>query len=297
MELNLLCQSFDTITLIFGKWNHDFYTCSQFLVLMELGKLSVIFLILRLMGNISRWRKWMLYSVAIFFPIVAVLNVILTFVQCNPPHALWEPQTKDVKCWNPNVQIDFLVVASGKHFDQVVLVRQANQVLGYSALSDYFLALVPATFIWHLQMSLQKKITLCILLGLGLVGGTAAIVKTIQIRDLIQREDITWFAFTVYIWASIEVFLNIICGSIPTLSPLYDKCIKGKPLRPSNARAYHTRISSQPAAEFTWSPHLPSGMEQTHFTDSSQRSIWRHGTSDEDSIGIAQTITTSLEAK
>lgn len=278
MELNLLSQSFDTITLVFGK-------------------LSIVFLLLRLTGTISRWRKWMLYSVAILYAIIAVLNVIFTFAQCNPSRALWEPEIKDAKCWNPNIQIDFLVVASGNGFEYVLYVRHTNAILGYSAFSDYFLALIPATFIWSLQMNLQKKVSLCILLGLGVFGGTAAVLKTVQIRDLIQREDITWFAFTVYIWASIEVFLNIICGSIPTLSPLYDKWIKGKPLRPSNARVYQTRLPSDPMSQPTQTLHSPHSMEQTSFTFGSQKSIWRHESSDEGSIGLARTISTHVEVR
>ena len=79
------------------------------------AKISVAFLILRLIGPSTVWRKWSLYVSIILNFIFAVLACILTFVQCNPPRALWEApsQVPGAKCWNPKHQADYAIFSSG----------------------------------------------------------------------------------------------------------------------------------------------------------------------------------------
>ena len=82
------------------------------------AKMSVAFLILRLVGPSTFWRKWLLYtSIGLTF-IIGTLASILTFVQCNPPRALWEgPQNvTGAKCWNPKSQSDFAIF-TGSRFE------------------------------------------------------------------------------------------------------------------------------------------------------------------------------------
>ena len=40
---------------------------------------------------------------------------------------------------------------------------------GYWALEDLLLAILPVTFLYNLKMSVQKKMALCVLLGLGVL--------------------------------------------------------------------------------------------------------------------------------
>ena len=79
------------------------------------AKMSVAFLILRLLGPSTVWRKWSLYVSIILTFIIGVLACILTFVQCNPPRALWEApsQVPGAKCWNPKHQADYAIFSSG----------------------------------------------------------------------------------------------------------------------------------------------------------------------------------------
>lgn len=80
------------------------------------AKISVAFLILRLIGPSTVWRKWSLYVSIVLNFVIAVLACILTFVQCNPPRALWEApsQVPGAKCWNPKHQADYAIFTSGK---------------------------------------------------------------------------------------------------------------------------------------------------------------------------------------
>lgn len=116
---------------------------------------------------------------------------------------------------------------------------------------------MPLTFVLRLQISLKKKVGLCILLGLGVVSGVCVVIKTILLRNFNVQTDETWVLVTAFSWHSSEIFLNIICGSIPTLPPLFDKFTKGKPIRPSKVSGSSSRKSSQPRAGTRGSPYKP----------------------------------------
>ena len=72
----------------------------------------------------------------------------------------------------------------------------------------------------------------------GNSSGVAAAVKTAYSQTLAERADFSWDAFDVYCWSSAEFFLNIFCGSVVTLKPLYDQWFEGKPMTPVNYGTY-----------------------------------------------------------
>ena len=71
--------------------------------LFATGKASVAILILRIMGRTSFWRRLVLYAVIVSVFIVNSLGCVFTFVQCDPPRALWTPGLS-AHCWDPKVQ-------------------------------------------------------------------------------------------------------------------------------------------------------------------------------------------------
>lgn len=71
----------------------------------------------------------------------------------------------------------------------------------YSVFLDFFLALLPISIVYNLQMSLKKKISLCILLGLGCLSGIAAAIKTSETMRLNSRSDFTFDAVPLYAWS------------------------------------------------------------------------------------------------
>ncbi|KAK0511295.1 hypothetical protein JMJ35_005868 [Cladonia borealis] len=171
------------------------------------AKISVAFLILRLIGPSTIWRKWSLYVSIVLNLIFAVLACILTFVQCNPPRALWEApsQVPGAKCWNPKPQADYAIFSSA-----------------FFAFTDFFLAAIPITFIWNLKLGVQKKIALSMLLGVGAFAGICSSIKTSYLKELTARADFTWATYDLAAWTGAETFLIIFCACIPTLRPIYD---------------------------------------------------------------------------
>jgi hypothetical protein len=88
------------------------YIAQLFVVLSYVvGKAAVGFLVLRIMGKNSDWRKWLIYTVMILTAVVGILDSIFTYAQCNPPQALWDPSVPHT-CWAPSVQANFAIFTS-----------------------------------------------------------------------------------------------------------------------------------------------------------------------------------------
>ena len=141
------------------------------------GKVSVALLIWRIMGR-SKWRKaFLLYGAMIASFVVCTIAIILTFVQCRPVTALWDPELVvmgKATCWPPQRQINFSIFTgsmSDSFYRMITLLLLLSQlnVAGYLAFLDLALALLPITIIWNLQLSLKKKVGLCAVMGLGVL--------------------------------------------------------------------------------------------------------------------------------
>ena len=141
------------------------------------GKVSVALLIWRIMGR-SKWRNaFLLYGAMLGSFVICTVAVILTFAQCRPVTALWDPELVvmgKATCWPPQRQIRFSIFA-GSMSDSIncvipvlLLLTQLNLV-GYLAFLDLALALLPITIMWNLQLSRKKKVGICAIMGLGVL--------------------------------------------------------------------------------------------------------------------------------
>jgi hypothetical protein len=77
------------------------------------AKLAVGLLVLRIVaGHRMPLRKWLIYvSLAVQW-IGTIINVAMTYVQCDPPASLWNP-TIPHTCWDPEIEPHFADFTSG----------------------------------------------------------------------------------------------------------------------------------------------------------------------------------------
>ncbi|KAK3365414.1 hypothetical protein B0H63DRAFT_112484 [Podospora didyma] len=173
------------------------------------GKASVAFLTLRIIGRNTVWRKYMLWFIIATITIVNGLGCIITFVQCDPPRALWTPELAlTASCWDPSVQLHYNYFLSA-----------------YNILVDIVLAVLPATFIANLSLPLKKKVALCILLSLGFIAAICSGLKIRYLDKLGARTDFTWNAYDIQVWTGAECFIMMVCGNVPPLQLLWDRYI------------------------------------------------------------------------
>jgi hypothetical protein len=116
-----------------------------------LGRISFMYLMLRLFGNTKK-RRWFLYGLMAQQLIVNLFTCITIFTQCGNVHSLWNPVGEPSKCWNPDVQTD------------------TGYVQGvFNSATDFILTVMPITIFFTLQMDLRIKLGLAGLLGLSVL--------------------------------------------------------------------------------------------------------------------------------
>jgi len=69
-------------------------------------------------------------------------------------------------------------------------------------------------------MSMLQRIQLCIVFGLNILTSICSGVKTQYLAELGNRTDQTWATYDIFAWVTAELFLLVVCGTVPTLYPL-----------------------------------------------------------------------------
>ena len=141
------------------------------------GKISVAFMILRILGK-SKWRKaFLVYGAIMGSFIICTVAIVLTFTQCRPVRALWTAKlmnTRKATCWPPHIQTSYSVFAGSRSFQYSELMTMWSKLTrlrlqGWLAFIDLALALLPITIMWKLQLGLKKKVGISVVLGLGVL--------------------------------------------------------------------------------------------------------------------------------
>lgn len=92
--------------------------------------------------------------------------------------------------------------------------------VAFNTFADGSLAILPATVFWRLRRSPADRIQLSIVFGLNILTCICSGIKTQYLAQLANRTDLTWATFDIFVWVTVELFLMIVCGTIPTLHPL-----------------------------------------------------------------------------
>lgn len=166
------------------------------------GRISFCCFLLKFVStcHLRRLLLWFfIWSQAVIGP----LTIILIYVQCGTHlNSLWD-HSNDEKCWSPNVQRDFGFFQSGMN-----------------SLTDLYLTVLPAMILWDLSLQRARKLALVAVLSLSVFALVASLIKCYLIKELGARNDITWNIIVFQVWSTIEIFLVILCASIPHLNPL-----------------------------------------------------------------------------
>jgi hypothetical protein len=81
---------------------------------------------------------------------------------------------------------------------------------------------LPLPALYRARLPLAQRIALIVLFSFGLVVILAACIRTYYIHVVVQKSyDVTWEAFYLWMWTSVETQLGIICGCVPWLKSLF----------------------------------------------------------------------------
>ncbi|KAH8899896.1 hypothetical protein GQ53DRAFT_835914 [Thozetella sp. PMI_491] len=135
-----------------------------------------------------------------------VAYFFVSLFQCVPLDHFWMQLTGEPgACMDPkvmaNTSIAFSVVA---------------------ALSDWVLGLLPVAILWNVQLNIRTKVTVSLLLGMGMCAGIALLVRIPLIKSLAISTDFLYETIDTAIWTVLEPSLGIIAGCASTLRPLLE---------------------------------------------------------------------------
>lgn len=88
---------------------------------LSTSKISVAFVMLRIISPTIIWRRRFLYFCMISVFVIGVICSITTFVQCDPPRALWE-FVPGAKCWDPKIQSDIAVFTGCRYSTHLSII-------------------------------------------------------------------------------------------------------------------------------------------------------------------------------
>ncbi|KAJ5810743.1 uncharacterized protein N7503_002961 [Penicillium pulvis] len=132
-----------------------------------------------------------------------IASAVLPLSICRNVNILWDPTVKTT-CG------DLVAVINFAYFSNT-----------FNSATDLFLALFPTVVFWNLNLKLRIKISLIVLLSLGIVAMIASIIKTTKLD---QVPSITNLGATggleLIRWAYVENAIIIITSSIPCIRPL-----------------------------------------------------------------------------
>ncbi|PGH27027.1 hypothetical protein AJ80_01212 [Polytolypa hystricis UAMH7299] len=197
------------------------------------GKISIVIFLMRLMGQAATQpRKWFLYILTVLSIILNVMCIVVLMGFCIPAERIWN-QSVPGKCMSLQLQL-------------VIGLIQAS----YNAFTDLALAIFPAFIYWTVQLPIKMKIGVLSVMSAGVFAAAATIVKCVLLKNLPDQQDITWAWAPITLWYSAEMYIIIICATLPTLRQFYLAILGRRYLDSSsggNSGAYpnsHQRSSS-----------------------------------------------------
>ncbi|KAI0139438.1 hypothetical protein F4776DRAFT_588483 [Hypoxylon sp. NC0597] len=207
----LMYQALATATYVLNMW---------------LIKLSIGIFLLRLAS-----QKRYTYTLYASIVIVSIWSVVLFFwniFQCNPVAAQWDYTILQ------NDPTSHCVSA-----DEIVNAAYALSVM--NILSDWLYALLPIPMLWAVKMTTQAKLTVVVVLGLGIFASIATLVRLKFLSDLTDLADILHAGTDAMVWTLVEPGVAIVASSLVTIRPL---------LRLWKIKGFGTTGQSRPTGPF-----------------------------------------------
>ncbi|KAL7778662.1 hypothetical protein CFE70_008163 [Pyrenophora teres f. teres 0-1] len=166
-------------------------------------KLSIGFFLLRIADR-TKWRPFMIgmLTMLVFIGIFTIGSTFPILFQCTPVRAGW-----DYKLRPP---------MGSQIFKNIGVFNSTINIA-----TDLIFALLPIPMVWKLQVTLQTRIGLAIILGLGLFASAVAIYKTPMQYHFFKTTDWSGAGAWYYIWQEVEMYVGILAACLPTLKPLF----------------------------------------------------------------------------
>ncbi|KAJ5109540.1 hypothetical protein N7456_006215 [Penicillium angulare] len=132
-----------------------------------------------------------------------IASAVLPLSICRNVNVLWDPTVK-TSCG-----------------DDAAIIKFAYFSNTFNSATDLFLAIFPTVVFWNLNLKLRIKISLIVLLSLGIIAMIASIIKTTKLDQVPSITNLgTTGGIELIRWGYVENAIIIITSSIPCIRPL-----------------------------------------------------------------------------
>ncbi|KAJ4859486.1 hypothetical protein T069G_04474 [Trichoderma breve] len=174
-----------------------------------LTKLAMAIMILRLSS--TRTYVYIIWGNIALLSVNALVCLIIMFASCSPLPALW------------NEKLGYCRLKNG----WIIISYVGSVVL---AMVDWTCAITPFFMLRRLQMPTRRKVSVQIILSLGIIGSAAGLVRLGYYHaydtDKYPHESLYNWGSTI-LWSLLEAGLGIISCSLPPLRRLFKKFYQG----------------------------------------------------------------------
>ncbi|KAF3014705.1 hypothetical protein E8E14_006414 [Neopestalotiopsis sp. 37M] len=178
----------------------------------SLPKLAIVALIQRLLNiRTLSWTGGLMWTLAALGQAFIFVVSVLWYKQCQPVAYQWD-RSLEGSCPRHAALENWGYVSSA-----------------YSAFLDVLFALYPIPSIMRLNMSLRRRLSISVALGLSSIGCAVSIVKIVQLIKVLPvlATDPLYPMPYLFVLLFAETMVLITCASIPTLGPIFYR-LKGK---------------------------------------------------------------------
>ncbi|KAL0932342.1 integral membrane family protein [Colletotrichum truncatum] len=181
----------------------SFISQPLYLSALCLVKLAVGSSLLRIASK--KLYKNLIIGIMVFMTAYTIACIFTIIFQCTDVRIFWDWTVK-ATCWD---------------IETVKGLAYANSSV--NILTDLLFGIaIPAPMLWKLNVPTRVRISLMIILGLGVFACAAACVKVYYLVTSYGRSfDPLWDSRHIQMWTAIEANVGIIAGSLPTLRPLF----------------------------------------------------------------------------
>ncbi|KAI3393085.1 hypothetical protein diail_4756 [Diaporthe ilicicola] len=172
-----------------------FYTSS-----LSLSKVSILLLYLRTLA--FDWMRKVLLGFLVVVILTSTINIILDLTACIPLNAFWDGSVAATYC----------------HSNQVYIALTGLQIG-----TDFLIFLLPLPVVWSIRAPKDQKIVLSIVFSFGFFICIVSIIRIILLATGIGAADFSYTGVDINYWSLVEVNTAIVCASVMTLKPLFNR--------------------------------------------------------------------------
>ncbi|KAJ5885500.1 hypothetical protein N7495_010010 [Penicillium taxi] len=238
-------QSMSILSILYGQGQHidivsktgnlekylvfTWVTVFLFSIAIPIGKVAVCAFLLEMNGPGNPKTRLSLYIVGGVNVLFAIPQLVIIWTQCSPVNALWDPNRQEL-C----------------HTSRAAWYTAFLGAI--AAISDLYLAIIPAAMLGPLQIDIRLKLGLSFLMGCGVFAAASAIVRSWACQFILV-EDSTYGTGLLFRWGEIEEWVVLICMSIPPVWPLL-RPITSKFIASSNGKSSQGPYTSKGYNQF-----------------------------------------------